>query len=66
MVGWALALVGVVIVVVGGLADQMGLGGEGEDQFGGRQVIAMVVGVVVLAVGLVLALVVGRGADSTG
>jgi hypothetical protein len=65
MVGWALALVGVVIVVVGGLADQMGLGGEGEDEFGSRQVIAMVVGVVVVAVGLVLALVVGRGADST-
>lgn len=56
LVGWAVAAVGAVIAVVGGLADQIGLGGEGPDEFGGRQVVALIVGLVVLVAGLALAM----------
>jgi hypothetical protein len=38
------------------LADQIGLGGEGPDEFGGRQVAAVIVGLIIAAAGLVLAL----------
>jgi sulfite exporter TauE/SafE len=44
------------VAVVGGLADQVGLGGEGPDEFGSKQVAALVVGIVLIAVGLALAL----------
>jgi hypothetical protein len=56
LVGWAVAAIGAVIAVVGGLADQIGLGGEGPDEFGGRQVVALIVGLVVLVAGLALAM----------
>jgi hypothetical protein len=56
VIGWALAAVGFVIALVGGLADQIGIGGEGPDEFGGKQVAALVGGLVVVVVGLVLAL----------
>jgi sulfite exporter TauE/SafE len=54
--GWVVAAVGVVVAVIGGLADQVGLGGEGADEFGPKQVVALVVGIVLVAVGLALAL----------
>jgi sulfite exporter TauE/SafE len=53
LVGWALVAIGVVVALVGAFADQLGLGGEGPDEFGGKQVAAVVVGVVVIALGLV-------------
>jgi hypothetical protein len=56
MVGWVIVAVGVVIAIIGGLADQIGLGGEGPDEFGGKQVAALVVGIVIAIVGLVVAL----------
>lgn len=56
MVGWVIVGVGVVIAIIGGLADQIGLGGEGPDEFGGKQVAALVVGVVIAIIGLVVAL----------
>lgn len=56
LVGWAIVAVGLVIAVVGGLADQVGLGGEGEDEFGSKQVIALVVGLVLVVGGLALAM----------
>jgi hypothetical protein len=55
-VGWVVAAVGVVIAVLGGLADQIGLGGEGPDEFGTKQVAALVVGLVLIAAGIALAL----------
>jgi anthranilate phosphoribosyltransferase len=55
MLGWALAVVGLIVALVGGLADQIGIGGDGPDEFGGKQVAALVGGLVVAAVGLVLA-----------
>jgi hypothetical protein len=60
IVGWVIAAVGLVIAVVGGLADQLGMGGDGADQFGGKQVAALIVGIVVAAAGLALAMW-GRG-----
>lgn len=59
LVGFAIAAVGVVITFVGLLADQIGVGDEG---FGPRQVIATIVGLVVLAAGLIVALVLKTGA----
>jgi hypothetical protein len=55
LVGWIVSAVGLVIALVGGLADQLGLGGEGPDEFGGRQWAALIVGLVILAAGLALA-----------
>jgi hypothetical protein len=54
--GWVVAAVGVVVAVVGGLADQVGLGGDGPDEFGPKQVAALVVGIVLVAAGVALAL----------
>lgn len=56
LVGWVVVAAGAVIALVGGLADQIGLGGEGPDEFGTRQVVALVVGIVIVAVGLALVL----------
>lgn len=56
LVGWVVVAVGVVVAVVGGLADQLGLGGEGPDEFGPQQVAAVAAGVVLIAVGLAVAL----------
>jgi sulfite exporter TauE/SafE len=54
--GWAVVGLGVVVAVVGGLADQLGLGGDGPDEFGAKQVAAVVVGVVLIVAGLAVAL----------
>lgn len=56
MVGWVIVAVGAVIAIIGGLADQIGLGGEGPDEFGGKQVAALVVGIVIAIIGVVVAL----------
>ena len=56
MVGWIIVAVGVVIAVVGALADQIGLGGEGPDEFGGKQIAALVVGILIAVIGIVVAL----------
>ena len=56
LAGWAIAAIGVVVAAVGALADQIGLGGEGADEFGGRQVAAVIVGLIIAAIGLVAAL----------
>jgi membrane protease YdiL (CAAX protease family) len=56
MIGWVVVAVGVVIAVVGAFADKIGLGGEGPDEFGGKQVAALIVGIVIAVIGLVVAL----------
>jgi hypothetical protein len=63
--GWVVAAAGLVIAVVGGLADQVGLGGEGPDEFGSKQIVALVVGIVLVAAGLALALWRPSESDST-
>jgi hypothetical protein len=54
LAGWVIVALGAVVAAVGALADTLGLGGEGPDEFGGRQIIAIVVGVLIAAVGLAL------------
>lgn len=56
LAGWVVVAVGILVAVVGGLADQLGLGGEGPDEFGPQQVAAVAVGAGIAVVGLVLAL----------
>jgi hypothetical protein len=56
LIGWVVAAVGAAIAIVGGLADQIGLGGEGVDEFGSKQLAAVVVGVVLAVAGVGLAL----------
>jgi hypothetical protein len=56
LVGLAVVVVGAAIAIIGGLADQLGLGGEGPDEMGSKQVVALVVGIVIAAAGLALAL----------
>jgi hypothetical protein len=56
IVGWIVVAVGLAIAVLGGLADQIGLGGDGPDEFGGKQVAALIAGLVIAAAGLALAL----------
>lgn len=51
MVGLALVAVGAVIAVVGLLADTLGIGAEGADGMGGKQIALLVVGVLVAAGG---------------
>ncbi|HZA00136.1 MAG TPA: hypothetical protein VE575_15350 [Acidimicrobiales bacterium] len=56
LVGWGIAAVGVVIAIIGALADQIGIGSDDDAAaFGGRQVAVLIVGVVVLAIGLAVA-----------
>lgn len=55
LTGWVVAAVGVIVAVVGLLADTLGLGGEGGDDFGPKQIIALVVGLVLVIAGLALA-----------
>lgn len=56
LIGFAIAVVGAALVIVGGLADRMGLGGEGVDEFGSKQLAAVVVGMVLAVAGVGLAL----------
>jgi hypothetical protein len=56
LAGWVIAAVGAVVMVVGALADSLGLGGEGPDDFGAKQIAALVVGLVILAAGIAVAL----------
>lgn len=55
LVGWVVVLVGAAVAIVGGLADQLGLGGEGPDEFGANQVAAVVLGLVLIVAGLAVA-----------
>jgi len=65
LVGWVVVIVGAAVAIVGGLADQLGLGGDGPDEFGPNQVAAVVVGIVLVAAGLALALWPARQAEPT-
>jgi hypothetical protein len=56
LAGWAIVAIGAIIVVVGALADQIGVGEDEGGGFGGRQWAAVIVGLVVAAIGLAVAL----------
>lgn len=51
LVGWVIAAVGAIIAILGALAGPIGLG---DDEFGGLQIAAVIIGVVVAAAGVVL------------
>jgi hypothetical protein len=60
LAGWVIVAIGVVIALIGGLADQIGVGGDGAEGVGGKQVAALIVGIVIALGGLALALL-GQG-----
>lgn len=64
LIGWAVAALGAVIAVVGVLADSLGIGGEGRDEFGPKQVAALVTGLVLIGVGLAFAVLSTRSSRS--
>jgi hypothetical protein len=64
LAGWLIVAVGAAVALIGVLADKIGLGGEGGDKFGGKQVAALVVGLVIAVVGLVIALLPHRASPS--
>lgn len=49
LVGWVIAAIGAITVVVGVFAGPMGLG---DDDFGGLQIAAVIIGLVVAAIGV--------------
>jgi hypothetical protein len=51
LVGWVIAAVGAIIAFLGVFASPLGLG---DDDFGGLQIAAVIIGVVVAAAGVVL------------
>ena len=51
-VGYAVAAFGALVALVGGLADTLGIGAEGADGLGGKQLALLLVGLVILAAGL--------------
>ena len=60
LVGWVIVAAGIVVAAVAAFADQIGLGGEGPDEFGGKQVVALIVGLAIAVIGLGVALWPGR------
>jgi hypothetical protein len=65
VLGWALAVVGVVFVLVSAFADQLGLGTE-DTGVGWKQIVGIVAGVVIAGVGLLTARRAGASEASTG
>ena len=66
LAGLAIIAVGVVLAVLGGLADQIGIGANDESEIGGKQVAALVVGVLLIAAGAVLATVLAKDTGEPG
>jgi hypothetical protein len=63
MAGLAIIAVGIVLAVVGGLADQVGIGANDEGDMGGKQIAALVVGLLLIAAGIVVAMVLAKEGD---
>ena len=53
MIGWVLVIAGLVIGLIGALADALGIGGQ--PGFGYKQILAVVAGIIIAVVGLALA-----------
>jgi hypothetical protein len=60
MAGLAIIAVGIVLGVVGGLADQVGIGANDSGDMGGKQIAALVVGLVLVVAGIVVATVLAK------
>ncbi|HEY8543807.1 MAG TPA: hypothetical protein VIL36_02125 [Acidimicrobiales bacterium] len=63
-VGYAIAAIGAVVALAGGLADTLGIGAEGADGLGGKQLAALLVGLVILAAGLAVVFLSGQDEES--
>ena len=63
-VGYAIAALGAIVALAGGLADTLGIGAEGADGLGGKQLAALLVGLVILAAGLAVVFLSGQESDS--
>lgn len=67
LAGWIIAAAGAVIALAGIFADTLGIGKEGASGFGGKQVAALAVGLVIVAIGLAVALLpLGQRSHPTG
>jgi len=66
LAGLAIIAVGLVVAVVGGLADQVGIGANDEGEMGGKQIAALVVGLLLIAAGAVLATVLAKDTATAG
>jgi hypothetical protein len=62
LAGLAIAAVGIVLAIVGGLADQVGIGANDDGEMGGKQIAALIVGLLLVAGGIVLATVLAKDA----
>ena len=65
LVGIALAVVGLALIIVSGLADVIGIGAN-ESEFGWKQIVGLVVGFAAIDVGAVLALMARRRSRPKG
>jgi nitrate/nitrite transporter NarK len=63
-VGFAVAAVGIVVALVGLFADQLGIGGKGSDQIGGKQVAMLIFGLVIVAAGAAIVFMASSGTSS--
>lgn len=66
LAGLAIIAVGFVVAIVGGLADQVGIGANDEGEMGGKQIAALVVGLLLIAAGAVLATVLAKDTGTAG
>jgi len=63
-VGYAIAALGAMVALAGGLADTLGIGADGADGLGGKQLAALLVGLVILAAGLAVVFLSGQEGES--
>jgi hypothetical protein len=59
--GFAIAAIGIVVLAVAALADQIGIGEA--DEFGWKQIVGVVVGVAIVVLGIIIATLAGKPAN---
>ena len=60
--GFAIAAIGIVVLAVAALADQIGIGES--DKFGWKQIVGVVVGVAIVVLGIIIATLAEKPANS--
>ena len=63
-VGYAIAVVGALVALAGAFADTLGIGAEGADGMGGKQLALLLAGVVILGAGLAVVYLASQGSSS--
>lgn len=59
--GFAIAAIGIVVLAVSALADQIGIGES--DEFGWKQIVGVVVGVAIVVFGIIIATLADKTAN---